>query len=56
MGDREIERFCKGAKLNTDDHPIIEFETPKTLYAETSNRNFSAILSSASIIQKTSDK
>lgn len=52
MGDKELERFCKGAQLNTDDHPVIEFETPKTLYTQTSGRNLSAILSTAAILHK----
>lgn len=50
MGDRELERFCKGAGLNTDDHPVIEFETPKALYNATSGKNLTAIMSSAAVI------
>lgn len=50
MGDRELERFCKGAGLNTDDHPVIEFETPKALYKSTSGKNLTAIMSSAAVI------
>jgi spermidine synthase len=50
MGEREVERFSKGAKLNTDDHPVIEFETPKTLYKTTAWKNLSAIMSSAARI------
>lgn len=51
MGDRELERFCKGAGLNTDDHPVIEFETPKALYKATSSNNLTAIMSTAARIR-----
>ncbi len=47
MGDRELEKFCEGAELNTDDRPVIEFEAPKALYRATLEKNISAIRSSA---------
>lgn len=52
MGDKEVEKFCKNAQINTDDHPVIEFETPKTLYRSTSNKNLSAIMSSSAVMRK----
>lgn len=52
MGNNEIERFTKGVGLNTDDHPIIEFEAPKALYANTSDKNMAAIMSSAAAMQR----
>ncbi|MDO8446220.1 MAG: fused MFS/spermidine synthase [Deltaproteobacteria bacterium] len=48
IGNNELERFCKGAGLNTDNRPVIEFEAPKRLYRPTTEKNISAILSSAS--------
>lgn len=48
MGDSELKKFCKGAGLNTDDRPVIEFEAPKALYRPTTEKNISAILSSSS--------
>lgn len=47
MGSLELEKFCRGAGLNTDDRPIIEFEAPKALYRPTLEKNISAIRSSA---------
>ncbi len=52
MGDKEVEKFCKNAQINTDDHPVIEFETPKTLYRSTSDKNLSAIMSSSAVMRK----
>lgn len=52
MGDKEVETFCKNAQINTDDHPVIEFETPKTLYRSTSAKNISAIMSSSAVMRK----
>jgi len=31
-GPRELEEWCAGAKLNTDDYPLIEFSSPKSLF------------------------
>jgi hypothetical protein len=31
-GDVDLRRWTKGAALNTDDHPIIEFTTPKSAF------------------------
>lgn len=47
MESREVKRFSKGAGLNTDDRPIIEFEAPKALYRPTVKKNMEAIVSSA---------
>lgn len=52
MGDKELERFCRSAGLNTDDHPVIEFEAPKALYTNTSPKNLSAILSTSAEMHK----
>lgn len=44
MGNEEIRRFSRGAGLNTDDRPVIEFEAPKALYRPTVKQNISSIL------------
>lgn len=51
IGNSELERFCEGAGLNTDNRPTIEFEAPKTFYRPTAGKNVSAILSSAAIMK-----
>lgn len=43
MGNKEVNRFCRRARLNTDDRPIIEFEAPKALYRPTVNQNIQSI-------------
>lgn len=50
MGDKEVQEFSKGAKLNTDDRPVIEFEAPKALYRSMAGKNISAILSSITVL------
>lgn len=51
-GNKEIEILRKGADINTDNRPIIEFEAPKTFYRPTANKNIISILSSSDIINR----
>lgn len=46
MGNRELKKFCRGAGLNTDDRPVIEFQAPKALYRSTVEQNISSLISS----------
>jgi spermidine synthase len=42
LGDRESASFARGALPNTDNHPRIEFNAPRNLYAETTLANMIA--------------
>ena len=35
MGPDALADFCEGAPIHTDDHPILQFSAPKSLYTET---------------------
>lgn len=39
MGPAEVSALTRGGMINTDDNALIEFSTPKTLFAETENLN-----------------
>ena len=39
IGGAELSNYTAGARLNTDDRPIIEFNAPRNLYAATSHTN-----------------
>jgi spermidine synthase len=39
MGPEEVATLTRGGVLNTDDNALIEFSTPKTLFAETEDLN-----------------
>jgi len=39
MGPTEVADLTRGGVLNTDDNALIEFSTPKTLFADTENLN-----------------
>ncbi|OGP50298.1 MAG: hypothetical protein A2Y79_00980 [Deltaproteobacteria bacterium RBG_13_43_22] len=39
MGPAEVSTLTQGGRLNTDDNALIEFSTPKTLFAETEDLN-----------------
>jgi hypothetical protein len=39
MGPVEVSTLTRGGRLNTDDNALIEFSTPKTLFAETEDLN-----------------
>jgi len=39
MGPEEVRQVIRGGRLNTDDNALIEFSTPKTLFAETEDLN-----------------
>lgn len=45
MGNKEVKRFSRGAGINTDDKPIIEFEAPKAIFLPTAEKNRKALLS-----------
>lgn len=44
FGKSEVEQFVSGAKSHTDNHPILEFSTPKSLGKETVGENLEALL------------
>jgi spermidine synthase len=44
MHDDDLERFAQGAPLHTDDHPLLEFSTPRAMHAQTSRPNLQALL------------
>jgi hypothetical protein len=37
--DEELGVFTQGAKIHTDNHPILEYSTPKTIYKDTVGAN-----------------
>ena len=39
MGPAEVSKLTQNGVLNTDDNALIEFSTPKTLFAETEDLN-----------------
>ncbi len=39
MGPAEVSTLTQGGMINTDDNALIEFSTPKTLFAETEDLN-----------------
>jgi spermidine synthase len=41
----ELAQFAKGATLNTDDLPILEFRTPRFIHTNTAAQNFTVISS-----------
>lgn len=43
FNDAQTRAFAKGAPLNTDDYPRIEFHAPKQLYASTTDTNLAAM-------------
>ncbi len=44
MGERELKAFCAGARINTDDMPIIEYLTPKEFDISRSDKTYFYIL------------
>ncbi|MBI4472403.1 MAG: tetratricopeptide repeat protein, partial [Acidobacteria bacterium] len=45
LGNDDLDRFAGDALLNTDDLPILEFRTPRFLYANTADQNLEAVQS-----------
>ncbi len=43
MGEDELSGYAADARLNTDDHPILEFSAPEGLYSETVADNLESI-------------
>ncbi len=43
MRDEDLSRFAQGAPLHTDDHPILEFSSPRAMHAQTSRSNLRAL-------------
>lgn len=39
IGGAQLTSFVRGAKLNTDDRPVIEFNAPRNMYTETTFEN-----------------
>jgi len=39
LGNQDLDRLAKGARLNTDDRPLLEFSAPLSLYRQTVQRN-----------------
>lgn len=40
LGDKELRRLSAGARINSDNHPYLEFSAPKNLYRDTLDSNF----------------
>ncbi len=40
LGDAEIRQASAGAKINSDNHPVLEFSAPRYLYSNTTQPNF----------------
>jgi spermidine synthase len=47
LRDAELDRFAAGARLNTDDLPILEFRAPRFVHSDTTAQNFAAITEAA---------
>lgn len=43
LDEGAVAKFTSGAKINSDDHPILEFSVPKSLYQDTSLSNWKLI-------------
>jgi spermidine synthase len=43
MGETDLSEYAADAKLNTDNHPILEFSAPKGLYSETVADNLESV-------------
>jgi spermidine synthase len=43
MGEDELYKYAADARLNTDDHPILEFSAPEALYSKTVANNLESI-------------
>jgi spermidine synthase len=43
LEDDDLDAFAAGAPFNTDDRPVLEFDAPRYLYADTSDKNFAAL-------------
>ncbi len=44
LRDEELDAFARGAVLNTDTSPVLEFRAPRFIYANTADENLRAIL------------
>ncbi|HSR13966.1 MAG TPA: hypothetical protein VLS90_21135, partial [Thermodesulfobacteriota bacterium] len=44
LGSDEAREFSRGARLNTDDNALLEFSSPKSLYRETSEKNYGELV------------
>jgi Tfp pilus assembly protein PilF len=49
LEDADLDSFAAGTVLNTDAHPVLEFQAPRFIYANTADENYAALTS----IQKT---
>jgi tetratricopeptide (TPR) repeat protein len=43
LEDEDLDTFAAGATFNTDDRPVLEFDAPHYMYADTSDENFAAL-------------
>jgi spermidine synthase len=43
LEDGDLDAFAAGVPFNTDDRPVLEFDTPRYIYADTSDENFIAL-------------
>jgi Tfp pilus assembly protein PilF len=43
LEDGDLDTFAGGARFNTDDRPVLEFDSPRYIYADTSDENFAAL-------------
>ena len=50
MGLEELREYSEGARLNTDDRPLIEFNAPRRVYSETSVSNMLELTGSGLLV------
>ena len=43
FGGETLSRYVRGARINSDNHPVIEFSAPRNLYAPTTQQNMADI-------------
>lgn len=43
LDDDGVEKFTQGALINSDNHPYLEFNAPKTLYQATTSQNIESL-------------
>jgi spermidine synthase len=56
LSPKELKEYAGGGPLNTDDHPILEFSAPRSLYRDTMADNLKELLSFRQERQKPYEK
>ncbi len=50
MGEEKLATYTADARLNTDDHPILEFSAPEGLYAQTVEQHLESMRQNMELI------